>query len=42
MSMFKSKSEFKRMPMVEQYYDVSDTFGVASRRKIFRRYEVKD
>ena len=33
MSMFKSKSEFKRMPMVEQYYDVSDTFGVASRRK---------
>ena len=33
MSMFKSKSEFKRMPMVEQYYDISDTFGVASRKK---------
>ena len=33
MSMFKSKPEFKRMPQVQQYYDVSDTFGVASRRK---------
>ena len=33
MSMFKSKPEFKRMPQVQQYYDVEDTFGVASRRK---------
>ena len=33
MSMSKSKPEFKRMPQVEQYYDVSDTFGVASRKK---------
>ena len=33
MSMYKSKPEFKRMPQVQQYYDVSDTFGVASRRK---------
>ena len=33
MSMFKSKPEFKRMPQVQQYYDVSDTFGVALRRK---------
>ena len=33
MSMWKNKPEFKRMPMVEQYYDVGDTFGVASRRK---------
>ena len=31
--MFKSKPEFKRMPQVQQYYDVEDTFGVASRRK---------
>ena len=31
--MFKSKSEFKRMPMVSQTYDIDDTFGVASRRK---------
>ena len=31
--MFKSKPEFKRMPQVQQYYDASDTFGVASRRK---------
>ena len=33
MSMFKSKPEFKRMPMVSQTYDIEDTFGVASRRK---------
>ena len=33
MSMFKSKSEFKRMPQVQQYYDINDTFGVSSRRK---------
>ena len=31
--MFKSKPEFKRMPQVQQYYDIDDTFGVASRRK---------
>ena len=31
--MFKSKPEFKRMPQVQQYYDIEDTFGVASRRK---------
>ena len=33
MSMFKSKPEFKRMPQVQQYYDIEDTFGVSSRRK---------
>ena len=33
MSMFKSKAEFKRMPQVQQYYDIDDTIGVASRRK---------
>ena len=32
MSMYKSKPEF-RMPQVQQYYDISDTFGVMSRRK---------
>ena len=31
--MFKSKPEFKRIPQVQQYYDIDDTFGVASRRK---------
>ena len=31
--MFKSKPEFRRAPAVEKYYDVEDTFGVASRRK---------
>ena len=33
MSMFKSKPEFKRMPQVQQYCDIDDTFGVSSRRK---------
>ena len=33
MSMYKSKPEFRRMPQVQQYYDIDDTFGVASRRK---------
>ena len=31
--MFKSKPEFKRMPLVQQYYDIDDTFGVANRKK---------
>ena len=31
--MFKSKLEFKRMPMVSQTYDIEDTVGVASRLK---------
>ena len=31
--MYKSKPEFKRMPQVQQYYDIDDTIGVASRRK---------
>ena len=33
MSMFKSKAEFRRAPQVEQYYDIDDTIGVASRKK---------
>ena len=33
MSMFKSKSEFKRAPQVQQYYDLESTIGVASRKK---------
>ena len=33
MSMYKSKPEFRRMPQVEQYYDISDTIGVSSRKK---------
>ena len=33
MSIWKSKPEMRRMPMVEQYYDISDTIGVASRKK---------
>ena len=33
MSMYKSKPEFKRMPQVQQYYDLEETIGVASRKK---------
>ena len=33
MSIFKSKPEFKRMPMVQQTYDLDETVGVASRKK---------
>ena len=33
MSIWKSKPEMRRMPQVEQYYDVSDTFGASSRKK---------
>ena len=41
MSMFKSKREFKRMPQVQQYYDVSDTFGVASRKKYMEEMKMR-
>ena len=33
MSMYKSKPEMKRMPMVEQTYDLEESIGVASRKK---------
>ena len=33
MSIFKSKPEFKRMPMVQQTYDLEETIGVSSRKK---------
>ena len=41
MSMFKSKPEFKRMPMVSQTYDIDDTFGVASRRKAIEEMKMR-
>ena len=33
MSMYKSKPEFRRMPQVQQYYDLEESIGVASRKK---------
>ena len=33
MSMYKSKPEFRRMPQVQQYYDLEETIGVTSRKK---------
>ena len=39
--MFKSKPEFKRMPMVSQTYDIDDTFGVASRRKAIEEMKMR-
>ena len=41
MSMFKSKPEFKRAPAVEKYYDIEDTFGVASRRKAMEEMKMR-
>ena len=41
MSMFKSKAEFKRMPMVSQTYDIDDTIGVASRRKYLQDLKLR-
>ena len=32
MSMYKSKPEFRRMPQVQQYYDLEESIGVASRK----------
>ena len=31
--MYKSKPEFRRMPQVQQYYDLEESIGVASRKK---------
>ena len=33
MSMYKSKPELRRMPQVQQYFDLEETIGVASRKK---------
>ena len=41
MSMFKSKAEFRRAPQVSQYYDIGDTFGVASRRKYIQDMKMR-
>ena len=41
MSMFKSKPEFKRMPQVQQYYDIDDTIGVASRKKYLEEMKMR-
>ena len=41
MSMFKSKPEFHRAPQVERYYDIDDTFGVASRKKQFEEMKMR-
>ena len=41
MSMFKSKAEFRRAPQVSQYYDIDDTFGVASRRKYIQDMKMR-
>ena len=41
MSMYKSKPEFKRLPQVQQYYDIDDTVGVASRRKYLQDLKLR-
>ena len=39
--MFKSKAEFRRAPQVEQYYDIDDTIGVASRKKYIQDMKMR-
>ena len=39
--MFKSKPEFRRMPPVQQYYDVEETIGVAGRKKYLEDMKVR-
>ena len=41
MSMYKSKPEFKRMPQVQQYYDLEETIGVASRKKYIQDMKLR-
>ena len=41
MHMFKSDAEFQRMPQVEKYYDIDETFGVASRRKYLENMKMR-
>ena len=41
MSMYKSKPEFKRMPQVQQYYDLEETIGVAGRKKHFEDLKLR-
>ena len=41
MSMYKSKPEFRRMPQVQQYYDLEETIGVASRKKYLEDMELR-
>ena len=41
MSIFKSKQEFKHMPMVIQTYDLVETIGVAGRKKILEDLKLR-
>ena len=41
MSMYKSKPEFRRMPQVQQYYDLEETVGVMSRKKYLQDMKLR-
>ena len=41
MSMWKSKPDMKRMPAASKYYDIDDTFGVASRKKYLEEMKMR-
>ena len=41
MSMYKSKPEFRRMPQVQQYYDLEEKIGVASRKKYLEDMQMR-
>ena len=42
MSIYKSKPEFKRAPMVEKTYDLDDTIGVSSRLKYLEDMKLRN
>ena len=41
MSMYKSKPEFRRMPQVQQYYDLEESIGVSSRKKYLEEMKMR-
>ena len=41
MSTYKSKPEFRRMPQVQQYYDLEETIGEASRKKFLEDMKLR-
>ena len=41
MSMYKSKPEFRRMPQVQQYYDLEESIGVSSTKKYLEEMKMR-
>ena len=41
MSMYKSKPEFRRTPQVQQYYDLEESIGVASKKQYLEEMKMR-